>query len=122
MNTFDIPIFKKIYELRKYFYVCLKKFPRYDRYALGARCEEEISGLMEAIMAASQLPKSEKLPYLRLGSRKLNLLRADLLFSKDIRAIDGKVYATLAHLLDEIGKMLGGWERFAKGDKETTPA
>ncbi len=122
MNTFDIPIFKKIYELRKYFYICLKKFPRYDRYGLGSRCEEDICGLMEAVMAASQLPKSEKLSYLRLGSRKLNLLRANLLFAKDIRAMDAKSYSVVVRSLDEIGKMLGGWEKFTKSDKEITPS
>ena len=111
MNDFDIPIFKKAYELYKTLYECLKSFPRQDRYSLGAKCEDAILGMLEGIMLASQLSKAEKLPILQRASAKLNLLRVYVRLAKEVRALDNKKYLILQEDIDEIGRMLGGWLR-----------
>ncbi len=109
MNEFDIPIFKKIYELYKTLYAYLKTFPRQDRYSLGQKCEETAIEMLKHILLASQLSKSEKFPILQKASAQLNLLRVYLRLAKEIKALDGKKYLILQEDIDEIGRMLGGW-------------
>lgn len=109
MNEFDIPIFKKIYELYKELYLDLKNFPRQDRYALGQKCELLVIEILDLILSASQLSKSEKLPILQRASSRLNLFRVYLRLAKEIRALDNKKYLILQEDTDEIGRMLGGW-------------
>lgn len=114
MEEFDIPIFKKVYDLYKEFYFCIGNFPRKDKYSLGQKCESIISEIMECVLEASQLPKSEKSPYLEKASVKLNLLRMYTRLAKEIRALDINKYILIEEMINEIGKMLGGWKRFIK--------
>jgi len=111
MNDLDIPIFKKSYDLYKDFYICLKSFPRQDRYALGHKCESLISELLESLLSASGLSGSEKVPHLDKASSKLNLLRVHIRLAKDIKALDNKKYTEIQTSIDEIGRMLGGWKK-----------
>ena len=111
MDEFDIPIFKKAYELYKEFYLCLRNFPRHEKFSLGQRCELAIAEIIESILGASQQTKAGKLPYLDKASVKLNILRIYIRLAKDIHALDSKKHLSIQELIDEIGRMLGGWRR-----------
>ena len=78
-------------------------FPKKDRYAIG------ILGLIEDIITASQLSKSEKVPTLQAASIKLDILKVLIRCCKDLKIVDNKNYLLLEAQLQEIGKMLGGW-------------
>jgi len=111
MEEFDIPIFKKTYELYKTFYGYRNTVSKQDRYTLWQRCENLILDILENILWASQLPKKDKLPILEKASLKLNFLRVFLRLCKEIKTIDNKKYVLLQEIIDEIGRMLGGWIR-----------
>ena len=64
---------------------------------------------MEALSAAAFLPKGEKPPYLQLAMRKLDTVKLLLLVLWESRSLDNKRYATISAPIDEVGKMLGGW-------------
>ena len=72
MDEYDIPIFKKTYELYKTFYGFRNVIPKQDRYVLWQRCENLILDILENILWASQLPKGEKIPILEKTSLRLN--------------------------------------------------
>jgi len=72
----DIPVFQRTYELYKSFYQLVAHFPKKDRYAIGQRVENGILGLIEDIITASQLSKSEKVPTLQGASVNLTGLKA----------------------------------------------
>ncbi|TSC82889.1 MAG: Uncharacterized protein G01um101420_71 [Parcubacteria group bacterium Gr01-1014_20] len=114
MNDFDIPIFKKIYDLYKSFYVLRKNFPKDDKYILGEKCESLILEVLTCVFEASQKPKPQRLVYLEGASVKINLLRFHFRLAKDVRALSEKNYLNLQENLDEIGRMLGGWIRMTK--------
>lgn len=114
MDEFDIPIFKKVYELYRVLYQYRGSVPRQDRYTLWQRCEDAALDVIESILLASQLSKQEKLPVLENASRKLNLLRVFLRLAQDIRVLDNKKYVHLQGLVDEVGRMLGGWIKQTK--------
>jgi hypothetical protein len=115
MDEFDIPIFKKTYDFYKIFYGYRNTVSKQDRYTLWQRCENLILDILEGILYASQLSKADKLPILEKTSTKLNFLRVFLRLCKEVKTIDNKKYVILQEIIDEIGRMLGGW---IKSNKE----
>jgi len=109
MEELDIPIFKKAYDLTKKLYELRGTVPKHDRYALWQRCENLVLEILEGILLASQLRKTQKLEPLEKVSVKLNVLRVFLRLAKDLKIMDLKKYSLLEEMVDEIGRMLGGW-------------
>ena len=109
MDEFDIPIFKKTYELYKEFYGFRHAVSKQDHYTIWQRCENLILDILESILWASQLSKIEKLPVLEKSSLKLNFLRVFIRLCKETRVLDNKKYILCEEDMDEIGRMLGGW-------------
>ncbi|MFA5386513.1 MAG: diversity-generating retroelement protein Avd [Candidatus Paceibacterota bacterium] len=114
MNDFDMPIFKKTYELYKVFYAYRNNVTKQDRYTLWQRCENLILDILENILWASQLSNTNKLTVLEKVSFKLNFLRVFLRLCKEIKVIDNRKYVLLQETVDEIGRMLGGWIKSTK--------
>ncbi len=114
INDFDIPIFKKAYELYKTFYGYRTLVPKVDRYTIWQRSESVILEVLEGVLIASQTIGNEKLEALQRTSVKLNLLRVFVRLMKETKAIDNKRYIALEAMIDEIGRMLGGWIRSTK--------
>jgi hypothetical protein len=114
MNTYannEIPIIKKVYELYKTFYAYSKLFPKKDKYVLGSRCEEYIIATLELLLAASSAPRSEKQVFIRQANIKFDALKIFVRIANEIKMIDNKKYLILQKQLQEIGRMLGGWQR-----------
>ena len=76
--------------------------------------------MMEAIAGATFLSKGEKQPWVRLAIRKLDILKVLLLVLWETKSFDTKKYAALSVPLEEVGKMLGGWN--GQLTKQNTPA
>ncbi len=114
MDDFDIPIFKKTYDLYKTFYEYRNLVPKLDRHTIWQKSEDLILGILEGILTASKLYKAAKAPVLENASVKLNLLRVFVRLMKEVKTIDNKKYAALEEMIDEIGRMLGGWIKSAK--------
>ncbi len=110
----DIPIYKKTYDLYKSFYAYRAEVPRQDRYTLWQRSENCILDVLEGILRASQMSKTEKVPVLETASVRLNFLRVLIRLMKDVKAVDNKRYVAFESDIDEIGRMLGGWLRSSK--------
>jgi len=65
---------------------------------------------MEATSVAAFLPRTEKIPYVRLAARKIDTLKLLLMVLWETKSLDTKKYAALSQKMDEVGKMLGGWQ------------
>lgn len=117
MDDFDIPIFKKAYDLYKTFHGYRNLVPKQDRFTVFERCEQTILDLIEDIIMASSQKQWEKMPTLERASLKLNMLRVFIRLMKDVKALDVKKYITLENIVDEIGRMVGGWIRSTKPPK-----
>lgn len=114
MDEFDIPIFKKTYELFKLSYEYRFTVPKQDRHALWQRCEEAVVNILESILRVSGTPKQEKHSLLQNISTQINCLRVFIRLAKDVKAIDEKKYVRLESIIDEIGRMIGGWIKATK--------
>ena len=114
MDNFDIPIFKKAYDLYKTLHEYRSLIPKKDRFTIFERCEATLLDIIENILLASSQNPKDKLPTLNHINLKLNLLRVFIRLIKDVKAIDNEKYVNLQSMIDEIGKMLGGWIRSTK--------
>lgn len=114
MDEFDIPIFKRSYDLYKTLHAYRLAVPKQERYTLWQKCEQTILDILEGILLASQEPKSAKFSTLEQVSLKLNMARVFFRLAKDVKAIDNKKYVALQTTVDEIGRMLGGWIKSTK--------
>lgn len=77
---------------------------------MGQKIDTFFVDTIEAITTASFLPKEEKLPYVRLAIRKIDTLKIFLMILWETKSLDDKKYIALSLKIDEIGKMLGGWQ------------
>ncbi len=109
MDTLEIPICKKSYELYKTLHDFRKVIPKHERFTTFERCERIILDIIEGILLAAQLPRNEKSPILKNVSLKLNVARIFIRLLKENKAIDDKKYLRIEKIVNEIGKMLGGW-------------
>ena len=100
-----------MYELYKTFYGYLVLFPKKDKYTLGAKCEVYIITTLELLLEAGFAFREEKLLLLKKASVKFDTLKILIRLTKDINTLDNKKYIVLQRQIQEIGKMLGGWQK-----------
>ena len=79
------------------------------RYSLGQRIDTFFVEIIESISIASFPPKEEKRSSVSVAIRKLDTLKVLLMVLWETKSLDNKKYIVLSLHLDEIGKMLGGW-------------
>lgn len=92
-------------------YQYTKLFPKKDRYSLGVKVESLVLELLEQILFAGNLPKLRKIPHLEQAIILLETLKLLIRLSYHVQAIDYKKYESSQLLIQEIGKMLGGWKK-----------
>jgi hypothetical protein len=76
---------------------------------LGERIDNLFIEIIESVSVASFLVKGEKIPYVRIAIRKLDTVKLILMILWETKSLDNKKYIALSIQLDQIGKMLGGW-------------
>ncbi|MEK7501044.1 MAG: four helix bundle protein [Patescibacteria group bacterium] len=82
---------------------------------MGSKIDSLFIDTMELVFTASYLSKELKRPLVQKAGAKLDLLKLFLQISWEIKALDNKKYLALSEKLDEIGRMLGGWQRQLTG-------
>jgi hypothetical protein len=111
MNDTEIPILKKTYDLYKLFHEYRKTVNKHDRHTIYERSDYIIMDVIECIFQAGYSKNIDKITVLEKTSTKLNMLRFFIRLMKDTKTLNAKQYVTLQEIIDEIGRMLGGWLR-----------
>jgi hypothetical protein len=88
---------------------CYRKLEKTHKYTLGQKIDNLFIEIIEAIAVATFLDKAEKQPWIRLAIRKLDTIKILLMILWETKSLDNKKYINISKPLDEIGKMLGGW-------------
>jgi len=110
----NLAIFEKTYEFVLWIYPRVNKFPKSQRFVLGQRIENITLEMLEGSIEANQ--KRNKISYLKKMSMKLDVLRVLIRLSKDFKFISLRQYEHASKMLNEIGKMLGGWIKVTRGE------
>ena len=91
------------------------KFPKIERYSLGQELQNESLELIRVVISASKTDSlGQKLEYLEVANSRLEIVKLLVRLSSDVNAITDKRYLGLQSILQEIGKMLGGWIKSLK--------
>ena len=108
----EAPIVQKTYDFYRELYLSVEKMPKKDKYTLGEKSQKTTLDFLELLISASY--SKSKLLILEKASAKLEVLKILIRLANEIKATDTKKYLHLEEILQEIGKMLGGWIRSTK--------
>ncbi|NCO35068.1 MAG: diversity-generating retroelement protein Avd [Armatimonadetes bacterium] len=112
------PIIEKTYDLVLWLYGRTEKFPRARKQSLGLRIENHVMDLYEALMAAPK--SSRRRAQLDSASQSLDKLRGSLRIALGLRLISVRQFGFVSGLMEEIGRMLGGWLKKEGGRRRTS--
>ena len=87
----------------------VESFPRSYRFTLGERLTANGLDLLTTLVEAAYAREKDAL--LRKASGIVNTTRYLLRLSKDLKILSLDSYGFSAGLLDEIGRMVGGWQK-----------
>jgi len=106
-------IFRAAYDLVLSVYRVVPGFPKSQRFVLGQRLEGEAVDLLAALVEANLT--RNKATALGRASLGLERLRIFLRLAKDLSFLDFTRYEELTRRTDDVGRMLGGWLKWAEG-------
>ncbi|HXK36610.1 MAG TPA: four helix bundle protein [Candidatus Paceibacterota bacterium] len=106
-----MPITQKLISAYKLWHVYWSHFDKALRYGLGSRIDALFIVAIENIFAASYRSPEQKSSYLKRASSALDVLKFLLQVAWEIKTLDNKKYIALSAKLNEIGRMLGGWQK-----------
>lgn len=117
-DTNEFLLLQKILDMMEYAYIALRQFPKSEKYALATdikHCMNLILGY--AIEARKHYYKKTTLQNMDVEIAKL---RVFIRLSYRLHFIDMAKYDNWSMMVDEIGKMLGGWLKTVRQPKEPT--
>lgn len=95
---------------------CIAIFPKKDRFTLGVKIEEQALEFFELIMLAREKTGMSKLLILKKADFKITMMKLFCRLSFDLKAMQERWYIETEDKLLEIGKMLGGWIKYAEAN------
>ncbi len=101
-------------------YSYYQALPKLHRHSLGQKIDNLFVESIEAINTASFLSRDEKQPWVRLAIRKIDTLKVMLMVLWETKSLDNKKYIAISVKIDEVGRMLGGWN--GQLTKQNSPA
>ncbi|HEY4501881.1 MAG TPA: four helix bundle protein, partial [Candidatus Paceibacterota bacterium] len=105
-----LPILEHIKESYLLWHEYYSILPKVHRYTVGEKIDTLFIEIIEATSSAAFLPKSEKLPWVRVATRKLDTLKLMLMILWESGSLLDKKYVALSAKVDTVGKMFGGWQ------------
>lgn len=115
-----MPVLAKVKSCYLIWITFYQTLPKIHKYSLGQKIDILFIEIIEAISTATFLSREEKSPWVRLAIRKIDTLKILLMVLWEAKSIDDKKYIALSVKIEEIGKMLGGWN--GQLQKQNSPA
>lgn len=116
IKSIDIPIIVKLVQL---FNICeeeVLKLPKFSKNTLGEKILNNILNILELSFKATICNKYEKEQNLLLAQAKNELLKVLIRIIHQRQYIDQKKYLEIQCILNEIGRMLSGWIKYARNN------
>jgi hypothetical protein len=106
-------VVERMYDLLLWLLPKVEKFPRSFRFSVGDRAVAVGLDLLLVLVEAAY--SAEKVQLLEAASQRANRLRYLLRLAKDLRLLPVDSYGFAAERLDEVGRMIGGWQKSVGG-------
>ena len=100
-------ILGKIEDMMLYAYPVLNAYPKYERFVLAADIKRWMDQAMERTIEANK--KYYKKTTLQELDVEIDKIRKYIRLSYRLKYIDFKKYKQWSEMVNEIGRMLGGW-------------
>jgi four helix bundle protein len=119
----EAALVRKFVELAKLLNVYLNHFPRHERYALSTRIRNAAYSLYDLIVEGQKrYHKKTTLTQLDIAHEQLRMqlyLAYELGYFRftagrradDAEAVEARRWAAVSRIVDELGRMIGGWIR-----------
>ena len=99
----------KAYDFTLWLLPKVEGFPRSYRFSVGDKLVNNGLELMMSLVQSAYA--TDKAALLQTASMKVNMIRYLLRLSKDLKLISVKAYGFSTGQVEEIGRMVGGWQK-----------
>ncbi|MBE3584824.1 MAG: diversity-generating retroelement protein Avd [Thermoanaerobacter sp.] len=103
----ELKIRQKCEDMIHYGYAALRQFPKSERYTMAADIKKSMYRLLALIIAANK--RYHKKTTFQEMDIELDFLRSLIRLAMQLGFLPFKKYENWAAMLNEIGRMLGGW-------------
>lgn len=105
------PIFQKSYILTVHIYRASSNFKREYKYTLGEKLKNLCNEMLDLVVEANSA--KDKPQFIEKLDKKLETLRIHLRLAFDLKAISSGQLEVLNKQINEIGRQIGGWQKWA---------
>lgn len=102
-------VIDRMYELVRWYLGHLTKFPRSQRYGLGARLEQNLYAVLEGLIEARYCLPPDRRGLLDGVNRRIQVVRMFTRLADEMKLLPHKSHEFAARELNEVGSMVGGW-------------
>lgn len=88
-----------------------EKFPKAQRFGVAQRLTAAALDFQEALFEANSRRGEERIGYLQSADAHLNKVRLYLRLAYQWHWLTGGQYEHISKMVEEIGRLLGGWRR-----------
>lgn len=106
MNN-ELTIQTKTRDMMVYAFICLRQFPKSERFVLGSEIRQCIYKILRLTIAASK--RYHKKTTIQDLDIEIATLKHMIRVAYDLQYIDGKKYENWQRKVVELGRMTGGW-------------
>jgi len=103
------PIFVRTYDLLRWLIPVTVKFPRQHRFVLAEAVQKSALGFQDDLLEAAYSETPHE--HLKRADLSLSKLRLYLRLCHDLDLLSRGQYQHVAKMLDEVGRLLGGWRK-----------
>ena len=114
------PIFVRTYDLLRWLIPMTVKFPRQQRFVLAEAVQRTALRFQETLIEAARA--ADPLPLLYSADTDLTKLRFYLRLCRDLELMSMGQYEHAARMVNEVGRLLGGWRKKAGKAVQDAPA
>lgn len=107
----EMVIFTRTFDLLTWIIPASDKFPKAQRFIITKRLTDATLDFQEALFHANAHRNTERYAYLQQADAHLNKVRLYLRLVYQWQWLNSGQYAHVSTMIEEIGRLLGGWMR-----------
>ena len=108
----ESPLYAKSYDFVRWLIPQTVKFPREQRFVIASRLQDATFDYMEALYRATE--KRQRYAVLLKADNQIKLIRFYLRLCHDLSLLNTRRFEHASRLLEEMGRLLGGWLKLEK--------
>lgn len=109
----NLPIYIKTYEFIKLIYRLVGQFRKEYKFTLGTELQQIGWKVLDEIIATNSLPDSRKRDGIERMNKLFDKFKIRFRLAYELDLVSDKKFGAAQKEMEEIGKMIGGWLRWA---------